>query len=51
MEDSRIGTSHGGLKKFGSEAAKNTPPTPKMKTYVHGAGVWRLIDVYPTDTI
>ena len=51
---SRIGTSHGGLSNFGSEAAKNIPPDPENENFwtkVRCTSVWILITVSPTDTI
>ena len=36
---------------FGFEFAKNNRPLLKIWTCMQGTGVWRLIAVFPTDTI
>ena len=55
----QIGTSYGGLRDFGFELTKNTPPPPKPRLEVRmnylgtlkGTGVWKLIAVFPADTV
>ena len=52
----RIGMSHGGLRDFSSELTKNTPHPELLLLMedfrtLHGTGVWRLIAVFPVDTV